>query len=102
MIVTIAAVLKINVFGVSFSELESKDASEEETGSGSDGDDSSASGSGSEDDDTQSQSTQDTADNSSLADNTPEKRKWAEPSRAGSKRRKVVDENLLRVPLQDG
>ena len=85
-----------------FVEYESKDASEEESGSGSEGEETSASGSRSDDEDTQSQSTQDTADNSSLADITPEKRKWAESTGTEPKRRKVVDENLLRVPLQEG
>lgn len=83
------------------SELESKNGSEEET-SGSEGDGSSGSGSGSEDDDDHSQTTQDTADTSSLADVTPEKRKRTQPLGTEVKRRKVVDENLLTIPLQEG
>ena len=83
-------------------EFESKDASEDESGSDSEGEESSASEAGSEDEETQSQSTQDTADNSSIADVASEKRKWAESAGTEPKRRKVVDENLIKIPLQEG
>ena len=83
-------------------EFESKDASEDESGSGTEGEESSRSGSGSDDEETHSQSTQDTADNSSVADVASEKRKWAESAGTEPKRRKVVNENLIRIPLQEG
>lgn len=83
-------------------EIESKDASEDQSGSGSDGEESSGSGTGSDDDETQSQSTQDTADNSSVADVSFEKRKWGELPGTEPKRRKIVDENLISIPLQEG
>ena len=84
------------------SEIESKDGSEDQSGSGSDGEESSGSGTGSDYDETQSQSTQDTADNSSVADVSFEKRKWGELPGTEPKRRKIVDENLISVPLQEG
>ena len=86
---------------VSFAEVESQEVSDAESGSGSEGGDSSA-GSGSESDDNQSQSTQDASDNFSVTDSTPEKRKGAEATGNEPKRRKIVDDNMLRVPLAEG
>ena len=87
-----------------FTEEESGEGSEEESGSESEAGESSGSGSGSEseDADTQSQSTQDASDNFSVTDSTPEKRKAGAAAGNEPKKRKVVDENLLRVPLEDG
>ncbi|XP_065053159.1 bromodomain adjacent to zinc finger domain protein 2B-like isoform X2 [Rhopilema esculentum] len=89
--------------GTENDEVESQEVSEAESGSGSEGGDSSA-GSGSEsgDDDNQSQSTQDASDNFSVTDSTPEKRKGAAATGSEPKRRKIVDDNMLRVPLAEG
>eukprot|EP00794_Sanderia_malayensis_P003185 gene3185-3656_t len=84
------------------------DESEDDTGeaseNGSQGEDSTASGSESDDNDTQSHSTHDQEpyDNSSLPESTPEKRKGGFQQPREPKRRKIVDENLIRVPMENG
>ncbi len=94
--------LILSILSILFSDEETEDGSEDESGNRSDADDSAESGSGSESDenDSQSQSTQE--DNASLLESTPEKRKADFDGRKEPKRRKVVDENLIKIPLDQG